>query len=232
MRALLAIPLRLLGLRRQGAGRDHPPAGAIVSLILGPFLIMLVFGLGSTGPGARSRPSSSSRRSTQLPTDAASYQQLAGGGLHIASVTADQAAAEAQLRSGTLDVVIVVPDDAEAQFRAGKQSTIQVQVNAVDPVQVNYAGFLASLLSSAVNREIITRVAAEGQDYAVAAGEAEAAQIPPEVVAARPRPRWSTWPPSQPGSSRTSPRRSSRSSSSTSPSRSSPCRSSASARAA
>jgi ABC-2 type transport system permease protein len=199
MRALLAIPLRLLAFVGKELVETIRRPGAIVSLILGPFLIMLVFGLGFNGTRRPLETVVVVPATTQLPTDAASYQQLAGGGLHIASVTADQAAAEAQLRSGTLDVVIVVPDDAEAQFRAGKQSTIQVQVNAVDPVQVNYAGFLASLLSSAVNREIITRVAAEGQDYAVAAGDAEAAQIPPEVVAAPTTSEVVNLAPSQPG---------------------------------
>ena len=54
----------------------------------------------------------------------------------------------------------------------------------VDPVAENYAGFLASGLASAVNREIIRRAAAEGQGYAIAAGEAAAAAIPPDVIAA------------------------------------------------
>ena len=104
--------------------------------------------------------------------------------MHIAAVTQDRPAAEAQLRSGVVDVVVVAPDDAQANFEAGKQSTIEVLINATDPVEVNYAGFLASLLSSAVNREVITRVATEGQGYAVAAGDTKAATIPPEVVAA------------------------------------------------
>jgi len=201
MRTLLAVPLRLLAFVGKELVETIRRPGAIVSLILGPFLIMLVFGLGFSGTR---RPLETvvvvpSANDQQLPTDPGTYQQLAGGGLHIAGVTSDQAAAEAQLQAGQLDVVIIVPDDAEAQFRAGKQSTIQVQVNAVDPVQVNYAGFLASLLSSAVNREIITRVATEGQGYAVAAGEAEAAQIPPEVVAAPTTSEVVNLAPSQPG---------------------------------
>ena len=199
MRALLAIPLRLLAFVGKELVETIRRPGAIVSLILGPFLIMLVFGLGFSGTRRPLETVVVVPAGSQLPTDAASYQQLAGGGLHIAGVTPDQAAAEAQLRAGALDVVIITPTDAEAQFRAGQQSTIQVQVNAVDPVQVNYAGFLASLLSSAVNREIITRVATEGQGYAVAAGDPEAAAIPPEVVAAPTTSEVVNLAPSQPG---------------------------------
>ena len=81
-------------------------------------------------------------------------------------------------------MVVIAPEDPEATFRAGEQSVIEVVVDVVDPVAENYAGFLAAGLASAINREIIERVAAEGQGYAVAAGEPEADAIPPEVIAA------------------------------------------------
>ena len=119
-----------------------------------------------------------------MPTDVQTYQDLAGGGLHIAEVVPDREAAEARLRAGEVDVVVVAPDDPEAEFRAGRQSAIEVVVDAVDPVAENYASFLAAGLASAVNREIIRQAAAEGQGYAIAAGEPEAAAIPPDVIAA------------------------------------------------
>src|SRR3954470_10063741 len=171
MRAAVAVLFRLLAFVGKELVETIRRPGAIVSLILGPFLIMLVFGLGYNGVRRPLDTVVVAPPESGLPTDPAEYQRLAGGGIHIAGVTSDQAGAEAQLAAGTLDMVIIVPPDAEATFRSGKQSTIQVRVNAVDPVEVNYAGFLASLLSSAVNREIITRVATEGQGYAVAAGD-------------------------------------------------------------
>ncbi len=73
---------------------------------------------------------------------------------------------------------MVAPDDPEAQFRAGEQSVIEVLIDAVDPVAENYAGFLASGLRRRVNREIIRRAAAEGEGYAIAAGEPGAAVHP------------------------------------------------------
>ncbi len=113
-----------------------------------------------------------------LPTDPARYQELAGGGLHILEVTPDRAVGEAALVEGRADVVVIAPVDAEAQFRAGEQSVIEVQVDAVDPVAVNYAGFLAAGMASEVNREIIEQAAEEGQGYAMAAGEPGAADDP------------------------------------------------------
>ena len=158
--------------------------GAILSLILGPFLIMAVFGLGYSGFKRPLETVIVAPPTSGLPADVETYQELAGGGLHISEVTADRAAAEARLRAGTADVVVIAPEDPEAKFRAGEQSVIEVVVDVVDPVAENYAGFLAAGLALAVNREIIERVAAEGQGYAVAAGEPEADTIPPEVIAA------------------------------------------------
>jgi ABC-2 type transport system permease protein len=158
--------------------------GAILSLVLGPFLIMAVFGLGYSGVKRPLETVVVAPATSGLPSDVQTYQELAGGGLHISEVTQDRAAAEERLRAGTVDVIIVAPEDPEAQFKAGKQSVIEVAVDAVDPVAENYAGFLASGLASAVNREIIKRAAAEGQGYAIAAGEAAAAAIPPDVISA------------------------------------------------
>lgn len=184
MRPALAVIVRLLAFMGKELTETLRRPGAIVSLVLGPFLIMAVFGLGYNGVKRPLETVVVAPSSSGLPTDPARYQELAGGGLHVAGVTEDRSAAEAQLASGAVDVVIVAPDDPQASFRAGEQSVIEVVIDVVDPIAANYAGFLASGLASAVNREIIREAAAESQGYAVAAGEPEAARIPPDVVAA------------------------------------------------
>jgi ABC-2 type transport system permease protein len=184
MRARLAIVIRLMAFVGKEVIETLRRPGAIVSLILGPFLIMAVFGLGYNGFKRPLETIIVAPASSGLPTDVETYQDLAGGGLHVAEVTADRAAAEARLRDGTADVIVIAPDDPQANFVAGEQSVIEVQVDVVDPVAENYAGFLASGLASAVNREIIKRAAAEGQGYAIAAGEPAAAAIPPDIIAA------------------------------------------------
>jgi ABC-2 type transport system permease protein len=145
---------------------------------------MAIFGLGYSGVRRPLETIIVAPASSQLPADVGTYQQLAGAALHVADVTQDRAGAEARLRAGAIDVVIVAPEDPEARFRAGEQSIIEVVVDEVDPVAENYALFLGSGLASEVNREVIERVAAEGQGYAVAAGEPQATAIPPDVVAA------------------------------------------------
>lgn len=184
MRPMLAVIVRLMAFVGKEIIETLRRPGAILSLILGPFLIMAVFGLGYSGFKRPLETVIVAPSGSGLPTDVATYQELAGGGLHVSEVTTDRAAAEARLRAGTADLIVIAPEDPDASFRAGQQSVIEVLVDVVDPVAENYAGFLAAGLASAVNREVIERVAAEGQGYAVAAGQPEAQAIPPDVVAA------------------------------------------------
>ena len=199
MRPILAVVIRLMAFVGKEVIETLRRPGAIVSLILGPFLIMAVFGLGYSGVKRPLETVIVAPPTSGLPADTETYQELAGGGLHIGEVTADRATAEAHLRVGAADVIVIAPEDPEAAFRAGEQSVIEVQVDVVDPVAESYAGFLAAGLASAVNREIIKRAAAEGQGYAIAAGEPEAAAIPPDVISAPTRAEVLNIAPSRPG---------------------------------
>jgi ABC-2 type transport system permease protein len=172
--------------------------GALLSLVLGPFLIMALFGVGYSGYRRPLDTVIVVPPESGLPTEVDSYSEIAGAGLEIVEVTQDEAGAERRLRSGEIDAVLVAPADVEQRFRNGEQSTIKVRVNAVDPVDQNYTVFLTQALEREVNRVIIERIAEEGQTYALGRGAEEAAQIPPEVVAAPTRAEVENVAPSQP----------------------------------
>ena len=197
MRALAATILRLLALVGKELVEVVRRPGALLSLVLGPFLIMAVFGLGYNGQRRPLETVVVIPPSSGLPTDVKTYQDLAGGGLHIQAVTGDVNSATPGLDNGTTDVVVVAPPDAQAQFKAGKQSVIGVVINTVDPIRANYAGFLAANLSNAVNQTIIRRAVEESEGY-VAAEQPDAAVIPPEVVAAPTRAELQNISPSEP----------------------------------
>jgi ABC-2 type transport system permease protein len=173
--------------------------GAMLSLILGPFLIMAIFGVGYSGYRRPLATVIVVPPDSGLPTDVGSYSEISGTGLDIIEVTTDEAAADTRLRAQDIDVVLAAPADLETRFRAGEQSVIAVRVNVVDPVEQNYTVFLARALEREVNRIIIERIAEEGQTYVLGAGAEEAAEIPPEVVAAPTRAEVQNTAPSQPG---------------------------------
>jgi ABC-2 type transport system permease protein len=158
--------------------------GALLSLILGPFLIMAIFGIGYSGYRRPLTTVIVVPQGAGLPTDIQSYSEISGAGLEVVDVTTDETSAVNRLSSRTIDVVLVAPADLEKSFRAGQQSVIRVLVNVTDPVDQNYAVFLARVLERDVNRVIVERVVEEGQTYAISEGAKDAAQIPAAVVAA------------------------------------------------
>jgi ABC-2 type transport system permease protein len=172
--------------------------GALLSLVLGPFIIMAIFGIGYSGYRRPLTTVIVVPAGAGLPTDVQSYADISGAGLDVVDVTTDEASAENRLRTRAIDVVLVAPADLEQSFRSGQQSVIRVLVNVVDPVDQNYAVFLARVLERDVNRVIVERVAEEGQTYALNAGAEEANQIPPSVVAAPTKAEISNVAPSKP----------------------------------
>jgi ABC-2 type transport system permease protein len=157
--------------------------GAVLSLILGPFIILAVFGVGYQGVKKDLQTIVVVDPSSSLPKDVGTYQSLAVRGLTIVEVTSDRAAAEQRLRSGDVDLVIVPPADAVASIEAGKQADLAVIIDVTDPVEANYAGFLAETMSAAVNREIYRVGAEQGKAYAITIGGRDLSNIPPDVIA-------------------------------------------------
>jgi ABC-2 type transport system permease protein len=180
---LISLFVRLLSLVGKELVEAIRRPGAILSLILGPFLIMAVFGFGYSGERRPLETMVVIPPESELPTDQAEYQELAGGGMHIVAVVADRAQADAGLAAGTLDVAIIAPENPEAEFRAGRQSVFEVVINVVDPVAANYAGFLANNLQSEVNREILRQAAEQGEGAVADAGLIETGTTPLAVVA-------------------------------------------------
>ena len=158
--------------------------GAFFSLVLGPFIIMALFGLGYTGVNRALDTAIVIPQGLSLPSDPAYYQNLVGPAVNVkyVSQTPDQPLAD--LAAQKLDFVIAAPADATTKFQSGQQATIQVSINSVDPVAANYAGFIAQVMNQKVNEEIIKQAVTQGQGYAIAGSLGQAAQIPPEVVAA------------------------------------------------
>ena len=156
--------------------------GVLASLILGPFLIMFLFGLGYSGYRSPFATEIVIPDGTELPREPEYYADLAPGRLDVHQVTADAGGAEERLRNGEIDLLIIAPENPDDELRAGRQTTIRVLWNEVDPVYDQLAGLATSILTSSLNAEIIEQAATEG--IAFAEGELPAAaNVPPEVIA-------------------------------------------------
>ncbi len=187
MRDLIVGPfksaIRIFGQVRKEIIQVRRRPGAFFSLVLGPFLIMAVFGLGYTGVHRPLETVIVVPTDLPLPRDIEFYASIAGPALNVREVATDPGPAREALAAGELDLVVIAPADAAARFRAGQQAEIQIFLNEIDPVASSYADFLASVVTQRVNEEIIKQAVTSGQTYAIPFTGDQISQIPPEVVA-------------------------------------------------
>ena len=157
--------------------------GVLASMVLGPFLIMLLFGLGYTGARAAFRTAVVLPADTTLPQDADFYEGLAPGRIDVVNVTQDESAAERDLRAQRVDLMVVVPQDAVNELRNGKQTEFLVAWNEVDPVNDGLAHLAVSSMTAEINAAIIRSAAAEGIDIAEGQLGPRVTNISPDVIA-------------------------------------------------
>ncbi len=156
--------------------------GALFSLILGPFLIMALFGLGYNNTLNNVHAMLVVDPASGLSKNMTDYGTFYVPGADLVDVVTDAATARAALKDGRVDVVILVPPNVVANFEAGKQTTIQVEYDLISPAKAAYADVLARQLGYAVNQTIIQQVAAQAAAEAGKLGQKPT--IPAEVVAA------------------------------------------------
>ncbi len=157
--------------------------GVVLSLILGPFLVMFLFGLGYSGYRAPFVTEIVIPAGSNLPTNPEDYAQLAPGRLDVRGVGNDAAAAEQRLANGEIDLLVVAPENAATELRAGRQTTIRVAWNQVDPVYDQLATLATSILVSSLNAEIIEQAAATGISLAEGELGPAVANVTPDVIA-------------------------------------------------
>lgn len=117
--------------------------GALFSLVLGPFLIMALFGLGYTGVRRPLDTVVVIPPEANLPREMGFYQELGGTAVNIVDVSSDIEGTRQRLAQQRIDLMVVAPPDLEGEFRGGRQSNIRVEYNAVDPVSDNYVRLIA-----------------------------------------------------------------------------------------
>ena len=157
--------------------------GALLSLVLGPFLVMFLFGLGYSGYRAPFATEIVVPAESDFSRSAEDYENLAPGRLEVTQVGDDREAAEQRLRDGSIDLLVVAPENAVGELREGRQTTIRVAWNQVDPVYDQLATLATSILVSSLNAEIIERAATAGISFAEGELGPAVTDIPPEVIA-------------------------------------------------
>jgi ABC-2 type transport system permease protein len=155
----------------------------ILTLALGPFLILLLFGLGFRDTGRMFRTLFVAPAAGPLAQQVEAFGTSLGPQLVFSGVVDDVAAAKARLRAGEVDLVIVVPGDVITSVRNSQQAVLTVYHNELDPLQAGYIDYAAQIYTSEVNRRIVASIVTAVQAQAGdAQGQLGAAQASAQAV--------------------------------------------------
>jgi ABC-2 type transport system permease protein len=129
----------------------------VLSLLLGPSLVLLLFGAGYRGgqPNLRAALVVPPDLAAVLPT--AELQALGGTNFDLVSVGDDREAALAALQRGEVDVVQIFPPGIEEQVRRGEQATVEFASSAINPLDEQWIQYLAYAEIVEINRALVTR---------------------------------------------------------------------------
>ena len=135
----------------------------ILALVLGPFLILLVFAVGHRGTQTPLRAVLVVPSDIGLPRDVGFWHGRFGGSVDVVAVTADEASARTTLTNQQSDLVLVIPEDAATTIKNGHQAVIRVLHDQSDPVEQAYIGYVAYILAAELNKQVIGETARQVQ---------------------------------------------------------------------
>ncbi len=150
----------------------------LLALVLGPFLILLLFGLGFRNEARVLRtifvvPQGEEVAAAQVQE----YATTLGPQLDFRGVVQNEGEAISQLNRGVVDTVVIVPGQVEQKIRNSEQPIVQLFHREIDPFQVSYVQYVAQIYVDELNRRVLRSIAEEGQ--------AEAASVQDELATAR-----------------------------------------------
>lgn len=149
----------------------------ILTLVLGPFLILFIFGIGYQNKAPTFRALFVAPKDSVLAQQIPQVVSSLGSQLIFAGVTDNQAEALDRLRRGEVDIVAVAPDNPLATVQSNHQAIFTLYHNEADPVRANWVNYYAYLYVDQVNRRVLESLVARGQ--------ADAARLKQDVQAAR-----------------------------------------------
>ena len=130
----------------------------LITLVFGPFILLVVFGNSYRQEGVRLRTVFVGPPSGAYEKAVEQYRTTLEQYVRVLGYSTDQEAAERELADGRADLVVVFPHDAIEQLNAGKQAIVLVLNDKLDPVQTAAVEIAARLAVQEVNSSIIATV--------------------------------------------------------------------------
>jgi len=137
----------------------------IMTLVIGPFLILLLFGLGfrSNPPEFRTVLVLGSEEAG-LAAGVDELRDSFAAGMDLESTTTDRDSAEDRLTRGDVDLLIIAPEDPLGSLDRGEKAVFTVVHREIDPVVRSSITLRASLAVDEINRRVLAAIVDSAQE--------------------------------------------------------------------
>ena len=147
----------------------------VLTLILGPFLILFLFGLGYTNQQDPVKTLLVASSDNELAREMISQMDQVAEMIEYVGSTEDKAAMLKQLAQGEIDLGMIIPSDAQATIQADQHVELEYYHNELDPNQATYLQYVSSQLTRIINQETLLTLGRESDVQSVT-------KISPEVM--------------------------------------------------
>lgn len=135
----------------------------ILTLVLGPFLILFLFGIGYHNQTRPLRTLFVAEQGSFFTQNIPLYSKMMEPELVYVGLSSNQAEALNNLQQGKVDLVIVAPQNAYDTVLNNQQAVFTLYYSAIDPVKVSYIQYIGAVFVDAVNRVVLVSITSNGQ---------------------------------------------------------------------
>lgn len=144
----------------------------IMTLVVGPFLILVIFGMGYTETTDPFRTVLVvENEDARLAADLEDLSDAFGSAIDLVGTTTDQEAGRQMLLRGDADMLIIAPTDAIESIESGEKADFTVVHTQVDPITRESIDLLARLSVDEINRQVLAALVNEIQETSTDAEE-------------------------------------------------------------
>jgi ABC-2 type transport system permease protein len=141
----------------------HQPS-LLLALVLGPFLILLLFALGYRNEARPLRTLFVVSQGDELRKFIDEYATSMGPQLEYMGTIDSEKEAKGRLSEGLIDLVVLVPTRVYETISQDEQAVFTLYHNEIDPFQVQYVRGFGQVYVSALNHRVVSQMLRQGQD--------------------------------------------------------------------
>ncbi|HSK97793.1 MAG TPA: ABC transporter permease [Euzebyales bacterium] len=151
--------------------------GLMLSLVLGPFLILLAFGAGLREEDPAVSTIFVVPRDSRMAAEVEQFAEAQSERLTVVGVQEDEQDALERLRRGDVQMVLIFPSNAERTIRQGQQARIAVYHEQIDPLETQAIALFTRTGVDEINQQVLRELVRGSQE--------ESGDVQPRLEAAQ-----------------------------------------------